>query len=205
MTFAASVIASFVALFVVVEPLGVVPVFADRTGPLPRHEQIRTAYRASVVGAAILTTFALFGRPLLNALGIGVDAFQLAGSIVLLLNALEMIRGKPDSCGRCAPAEATRTTGDIAIVPFAIPLLAGPGSMTVTMSLATHEPIAAVLLAIIAVFALTFLVLRGASTVQRLLGPAVLGVILRVLGLVLAAGALQTLVRAAGNLLARTV
>ncbi len=193
MSLLASLVASFVALFVVVEPFGIVPVFASLTHARPRHEQIRTAYRASVVGALVLIAFAFAGRPVLDAMGVRLDAFQIAGGLVLLLGALDMIRGKT-SC-RCSPSEADPARADVAIVPIAIPMLAGPGAMTATMSLVAREPLPAVLLAISLVFAITFVVLRGAATVQRLLGPATLAVVLRVLGLLLAALSIQSIVR----------
>jgi multiple antibiotic resistance protein len=198
--FLASFIASFVALFVVVEPFGVVPMFASLTHDRPRHEQIRTASRASVVGALILLGFAFVGRGLLGALGVRLDAFQVAGSIVLLLGALEMIRGKT-GCRRCNASEADPARADIAIVPIAIPMLAGPGAMTATMGLVARQPLPAVLLAIVAVFAITFVVLRGTATVQRLIGPATLAVVLRVLGLLLAALSIQSIVSGVHSLL----
>ena len=203
MTVIASFVASFVALFVVVEPFGVVPMFASLTHGRPRHEQIQIATRASLVGALILIAFAFGGRGLLGALGVRLDAFQIAGSIVLLLGALEMIRGK-SGCQRCSISEADPSRPDIAIVPIAIPMLAGPGSMTATMSLVAREPMPIVLLAIVAVFAITFVVLRGTATVQRFIGPATLAVVLRVLGLLLAALSIQSIVRGVQSLLGWT-
>jgi multiple antibiotic resistance protein len=190
----ASFIVCFVALFVVVEPFGVVPMFASLTQDRPRHEQIRIAYRASLVGASILLAFALIGRNLLDALGVRLDAFQVAGSVVLLLAALDLIRGK-SGCQRCSASEVDPSRTDVAIVPIAIPMLAGPGAMAATMSLVSREPLIPVLFAILAVFAVTFVVLRGTSTVQRLLGPATLAVVLRVLGLLLAALSIQSIVQ----------
>jgi multiple antibiotic resistance protein len=200
----ASFVASFVALFVVVEPFGVVPTFASLTRDRPRDEQLQIAARASIVGALILLAFAFIGRGLLSALGVRLDAFQVAGSLVLLLGALEMIRGKA-GCQRCTTSEADPTRADIAIVPIAIPMLAGPGAMTATMSLVARQPLPAVLFAIVAVFAVTFLVLRGTATVQRFIGPATLAVVLRVLGLLLAALSIQSIISGVQSLLGWTV
>jgi len=193
-------VASFVALFVVVEPFGVVPMFAALTHDRSRVERTRIAVRASLVGALILLAFAIVGRSLLGALGVRLDAFQVAGSVVLLLGALEMIRGKA-GC-RCSAAEADPTRNDIAIVPLAIPMLAGPGAMTATMSLVARQPLPAVLAAIVAVFVVTFVVLRGTTVVRRLIGPATLAVVLRVLGLLLAALSIQSIVSGVQSLLA---
>jgi multiple antibiotic resistance protein len=198
-----SILASFVALFVVVEPFGVVPMFASLTSGRPRHEQIQIATRASIAGALILISFALVGGPLIRALGVRLDAFQVAGSVVLLLNALEMIRGK-SGCNRCTTSEADGTRADIAIVPIALPMLAGPGAMTATMSLVAREPLPVVLLAIVAVFAITFVVLRGTATVQRFIGPAALAVVLRVFGLLLAALSIQSIVSGMQSLIGWT-
>lgn len=193
MTILASFVASFVALFVVVEPFGVVPMFASLTRGRPRHEQVQIAARASIVGALILLAFAFLGRGLLSAMGVRFDAFQVAGSVVLLLGALEMVRGKT-GCQRCTTTEADPVRADISIVPLAIPMLAGPGAMTATMSLVARQSLPAVLFAIVAVFAITYVVLRGTATVQRFIGPATLAVVLRVLGLLLAALSIQSIV-----------
>lgn len=201
MTFLSSIVVCFVALFVVVEPFGVVPMFASLTRDRPRHEQIQIALRASLVAASILIAFAFIGRPLLDAMGVRLDAFQVAGSVVLLLMALDLVRGKTAGCARCSPSEADRTRADIAIVPFAIPMLAGPGAMAATMSLVSREPLPAVIVAIVAVFAIAFLILRGTSAVQRFIGPAVLAVVLRVLGLLLAALSIQSIVSGTLSLL----
>jgi multiple antibiotic resistance protein len=195
-----SFITSFVALFVIVEPFGVVPLFASLTQGRARDEQVRVATRASIVGALILLTFAAIGPALLGFLGVRLDAFQVAGSIVLLLGAIEMIRGK-SGC-RCNASEADPTRADVAIVPLAIPMLAGPGAMTATMSLVAQQSFVVVALAIVAVFAVTYVVLRGTTTVQRFIGPATLAVVLRVFGLLLAALAIQSIVRGLTSLLA---
>ncbi|HEU0035949.1 MAG TPA: MarC family protein [Kofleriaceae bacterium] len=199
MAILASVVVSFVALFVVVEPFGALPLFASLTSGRSRADQIAIAYRASVVGALILIGFAIAGRGLLGALGVRLDAFQVAGGVVLLLAALDVLRGRP-GCRRCSDAESDPSRADVAIVPIAIPMLAGPSAMAATMSLVTREPLPAVLLAILGVFAVSFLVLRSTAALQRLIGPAVLAVVVRVLGLLLAALSIQSIVRGVASL-----
>ena len=196
----ASILVAFVALVVVVEPLGVVPLFLSLTRGKPADDMRRTAMRASVVGALVLLTFAVAGGAVLGTLGIRIDAFRVAGGIVLLLAALDMIRQK-NAC-RCSPAESGVGGEEVAIVPLAIPLLAGPGSMAAVMALVGREPMLAVVIAIILVFAVTYLVLRGASVLHRLVGPAVLAVVQRVLGLLLAAMSVQSIVTGIASLLA---
>ncbi len=201
MSLVASFVASFVGLFIVVEPFGVVPMFASLTHGRQRHEQVQIAARASIVAALVLLAFAFAGQKLLTGLGVRVDAFRVAGGIILLLGALEMVRGK-SGCQRCTTSEADPARADIALVPIAIPMLAGPGAMTATMSLVSRQPLPAVLLAIVAVFAVTFVVLRGTATVQRLIGPGTLAVILRLLGLLLAAQSVQSILSGLRSLIA---
>lgn len=193
----ASILVAFAGLIVVVEPLGVVPFFLSATRGRPTDDIHRIATRASIVGAFVLLAFALGGSGLLSALGIRLDAFRVAGGGVLLLTALDMIRQK--SACRCSPTESNGSD-DIAIVPLAIPLLAGPGSMAAVMTLVGREPTLAVVIAIVLVFAVTYLVLRGAGVLHRLVGPAVLAVVQRVLGLLLAAMSVQSIVAGVASL-----
>jgi multiple antibiotic resistance protein len=196
----ASILVAFVALIVAVEPFGVVPFFLSLTRGRSREEVRRVAMRASVVGALVLLGFAAFGGAVLDALGIRMDAFRTAGGVVLLLAALAMIRQK-NVC-RCSPTEASGIAGDdIAIVPLAIPLLAGPGSMAAVMALVGQQPTVAVVVAIVLVFVVTYLALRGAAVLHRVVGPAVLAVVQRVLGLLLAAMAVQSIVSGLASLL----
>lgn len=198
---------AFAAVFVVVEPFGLVPTFAALTRGRPTGEVERIARRASLVGAVVLALFTLLGRPLLGLLGVGVDAFRTAGGLLLLLTAFDMLRGQTSSC-RCSPRELPEpgSRGDIAIIPVAIPLLAGPGSMATVMALTARNggsPRAAgvVLAAVALTFTISYVVLRAASLLQRFLGEAVMPVVQRVLGLVLAAMALQLLAEGARSLL----
>lgn len=196
----ASVLIAFVALIVVVEPLGVIPFFLSMTRTRPSEDVRRIARRASIVGALVLLGFALFGRSLLSTLGVPLDAFRIAGGVILFLTALDMIRQK-NAC-RCSPVESNGDRDDVAIVPLAIPLLAGPGSMAAVMGLVGREPTIAVVVAIVLVFWVTYLVLRSATTLHRLLGAPTLAVIQRVLGLLLAALSAHAIVTGIAALLA---
>jgi multiple antibiotic resistance protein len=194
---------ALVSLFVVVEPLGALPAFATMTAKRPRDEVGSIALRASVVGALVLALFAVAGQPLLEALGVRLDAFRAAGGVLLLLTALDMLRGESSRC-RCGPREAT-AEGDVAIVPLAIPLLAGPGAMATTMMLVTGSQghaLPVVLAAIAVTFLLTWLVLRAGQQLSSRLSPSVLSVTQRILGLVLAAMGLQAVLQGARAFLA---
>jgi multiple antibiotic resistance protein len=183
------------AVFIVVEPFGVAPFFASLTAGRPAEQVRAIAGRASLVGASVLVAFTLLGGPLLRALDIQLDAFRAAGGLLLLLTVLDMLRGRRQSC-RCTPEEAQdgAQRHDIAIVPLAVPLLAGPGAMATVMMLFSTGGLAqtAVVLAAIGVtFAASYAVLRAAGPLQRLAGPSVIAVVERVLGLLLAAMAIQ--------------
>lgn len=196
------------AIFVIVEPVGAAPTFLALTAGRPQAEVRRIALRTSLVGATVLLAFAFSGHAFLDFLGVRIDAFRMAGGLLLLLTALDMLRGKTSSC-RCTPAEIddARSKEDIAIVPLAIPLLSGPGAMAAVMMLTSRASngleIAAVAVAIVLVFVATFLVLRSASAVGRTLGPSVTAAVQRVLGLVLAAMSIQFIVEGGMNLLER--
>lgn len=198
--------AALASLFVVVEPIGVVPMFVALTQGRSREEVRRIALRASVVGALVLTLFAVGGKLFLDALGVRMDAFRMAGGLLLLLTALDMLRGRQSSC-RCSKQEvdAAAPQDDLAVVPLAIPLLAGPGAMATVMMLMSRASspgmIAAVFVAVGLTFLASYLVLRSAEPISKWMGPAVTAAIARVLGLVLAAMALQFIVEGGLNLL----
>lgn len=197
---------AFASVFVVVDPLGAVPTFAALTRGRGPAEIRHIARRGAAAGALILAGFALLGPALLGTLGVSRPAFQVAGGALLFLTALEMLRGKAPAC-RCGPddMEAARRRDDIAIVPVAIPMLAGPGALTTVMGLINAAPdagaVAATLAAIAATFALAYPILRSAAWLQRLVGPSVLTVVQRVLGLILAALSIQTAVAGLTRLL----
>ena len=207
--FATTFAIAFTSLFVVVEPFGVVPIFASLTRGRSAAGIRAVALRASLVGAAVLILFTFGGRLLLDTLGVRVDSFRMAGGLLLLLAALEMLRGKIASC-RCTPAELEDAgdRSDIAIVPIAIPLLAGPGAMATVMMLVSREPgiagTGAVLGAIELTFVISYVVLRFAAVLQAVLGRSIMAVVERILGLVLAALSIQFIVEGGINLL-RTV
>jgi multiple antibiotic resistance protein len=187
--------AAFTAIFVIVEPFGVAPMFASLTAGRSVDDVRRIAGRASVVGASVLIGFTLGGPQLLRALHVELDAFRAAGGLLLLLTALSMLRGKGERC-RCSKKELDHAMGqeDIAVVPVAVPLLAGPGSMATVMVLVDGGGVAQsaiVVLAILLTFAISYAVLRAAGTLHRWTGPSVVAVVERVLGLLLAAIALQ--------------
>ncbi len=175
-----------VALFVIVDPLGPVPIFANLTKGMDRGEKRRIFRTAAIVGAALLAVFALVGQELLLLFGITLPGFQVAGGLVLLLLSIEIIfRGERFDKLALASAEET------AVFPIAFPLLVGPGAITLTMISLQSSGLIVALAAIVVVMFLSWVVLRLTDRIYRLLGRTGAAVIARVMALFIAAIAIQ--------------
>jgi len=184
------------AVFFVVDPIGVVPIFIAITQGDSGERQRDTARRASLVAFGLLIFFALFGTLLFKVMGVSLAAFRVAGGVVLLITALDMLRARQSET-RTSPGEAEEAAEkeDVAIVPLALPLLAGPGAIATVMVLVsrgkgitnTLTVVGAVVVTMIA----TYLLLRAAALVQRVLGQSGVALFQRVMGLLLAAIAVQ--------------
>jgi multiple antibiotic resistance protein len=189
---------SLSAIFFVVDPLAAVPFFLAMTRGDDPAKRRATAFRASCTAGAVLTGFALAGSWLFSLLGIGLPAFKIAGGVVLLLLALDMIRTQPSKT-RITEGELAEGADkeDVAIVPLAMPLLAGPGSIAtaiVLMARAKAGPwyhVLPVLLAILVTSVGCFLILAGATRVEKVLGRTGLAILERAAGLLLVAIAVQ--------------
>jgi multiple antibiotic resistance protein len=184
------------AIFFVVDPIGVVPIFVAMTQGDSREQLRDTARRACLVATGLLLFFALFGTFLFKVAGVSLSAFRVAGGIVLLITALDMLRARQSET-RTSPEEAQEATvkEDVAIVPLAIPLLAGPGAIATVMLLMSRASgvvsVVAVLVSVVVTTAASYFLLRGASLVQRVLGQSGVAILQRVMGLLLAAIAVQ--------------
>lgn len=200
-----SALVSLSAVFFVVDPVGVVPIFIAMTHGDPPEKMRDTARRAALVAAALLIFFALFGTFLFKVVGVSLSAFRVAGGIVLLITSLDMLRARQSET-RTSPEEAQEATGkeDVAIVPLAIPLLAGPGAIATVMVLMSRGDgllsTVAVVLSVLVTMAATYFLLRGASLVQRVLGQSGVAIFQRVMGLLLAAIAVQFIAEGARDL-----
>jgi multiple antibiotic resistance protein len=194
------------AIFVVVDPFAAVPFFLAMTSEQTAEERRDTARRAAIGAGLILTAFGLLGALVFRLLGISIPAFKMAGGILLLLIAIDMIRTAPSPARITAPeVEAGQAKDDVAIVPLAMPLLAGPGSIaTVIVLMGRVQPRAwwnglPVLFAIVVVTGVTYLTLAGATRVERVLSRTGMNVLERVAGMLLAAIALQFMIDGAGE------
>ena len=190
-------LSAFVTLFVIVDPPGCAPIYAGLTQGASVAQRRSMAVRACAIATAILVGFALFGRQLLDALHIELDAFRIAGGIMLFLIALEMVFEKRTQ-RREERAERLMDTPeieDVSVFPMAMPMLAGPGAIASVMLLVSNAPAGGgtlvVLAALGAVLALTLVALITAGPLLRLFGPNVEAVITRLLGVLLAALAAQ--------------
>jgi multiple antibiotic resistance protein len=188
-----ALIQSFLTLFVVVDPIGVAVLFLGLAGSRSRVERRTIAQKAVVVAACVLFTFALFGSAILNHLGITLNAFRVAGGLLLLKIATDMVFAQLERETKEEALEA-REKPDISVFPLAIPLLAGPGALAGVMILAgTGDPAShgAVYVSIALVSVLAYISLIAAEWLFRLLGHTGVNVVTRILGILLAALAVQ--------------
>jgi multiple antibiotic resistance protein len=189
-------LSAFVTFFVVIDPPGCAPIFAGLTTGASAVHRRAMAIRAVLVASAILLGFALFGEALLRALGISLNAFRIAGGIMLFLIALEMVfeRRTERREDRAEKVKATEVA-DISIFPMAMPMIAGPGSIASVMLLMSQNDglarSAVVLAAMASILALTLLALLIAGPIMRIVGAKIEAVVSRLLGVLLAALAAQ--------------
>jgi multiple antibiotic resistance protein len=189
---------SFVTLLVVIDPLGLAPLFVGLTRDRSEAYKREAAIRGTALGAGILFLFALVGPGLLGALGIGVPAFRIAGGALLFLLSVDMVFARPSGRRRATAPEREEAQEenkeDISVFPLAIPLIAGPGSLT-TVLLYTGNgdvlEVAAVMGVLLIVLSLVLASLLVASRIMRVFGETGANVFSRVLGVLLAALAVQ--------------
>jgi MarC family membrane protein len=186
-----------VALFVIIDPVGSAAIFAALLRGAPEPFRRRMAWRGTLIAGALMLAFAFVGAPLLDALGITLPAFRVAGGVLLFLLAVDMVFARPSGIRypTAREEEEAEHRADISVFPLAFPLLAGPGALTSIVLLMERAPspldAAGVILALVVVMAVTLALLLSASQVVRLLGVTGTNVVGRVLGIILAALAAQ--------------
>ena len=188
------------AIFFVVDPMLVVPIFLAITAGDSVEKRRKTALRASLMAFGTLALFALAGALIFRAFGISLGAFKIAGGLLLFLTSVDMMRAQPART-RSTDEEQLESVAkdDVAIIPMAIPLLAGPGSIAtvmVLMSRAAWQPVrtVAVFVAILITCVVAWLLLRSAILAERFLTRTTINVAERVMGLLLAAIAVEFVV-----------
>lgn len=194
-------ITAFVTFFVVIDPIGILPIFMALTSKKNFTARQRIAIRAVLLAAVTLVVFALAGDMLFRFLGISLPAFRIAGGLLLLLLSIDMILVRPSGLRTATKAEEEEAeeSGDVAVFPLAVPLIAGPGAIT-SVILITGKAGNDLLfhfiaiLALAAVLLLCALVFLFATRLMNWLGLTGINVIGRVFGIVLAGLAIQYIV-----------
>lgn len=185
------------AIFFVIDPLANVPIFLTITSGDSPTQRRSTAARAAIATWLTLSTFAVAGGLIFKAFGISMGAFKIAGGIMLLLMAIDMMRAQPSPTRTTLEEQHEgREREDVAVFPMAIPMLAGPGAIAtvmVLMSRAAWRPVPTVVVfaAVTITCIVTWLLMRGAPTVERLLPKTLMRALDRIMGLLLAAVAVE--------------
>ncbi|NMC75283.1 MAG: NAAT family transporter [Geobacteraceae bacterium] len=184
----------FIAILAILNPFGVLPLFLSVTGTSPEPERKKIARTVGLAVAGVLALTALVGDTVLRLFGISIASFQVGGSILLLLMAVSMMFAK-DSTGTDESPAAAPDLRSVAVVPLSVPLLAGPGSISTIIIYANLAAsplhIALIILCIAVASFATWIILRLATGIGRLIGPLGLSIVSRLMGLLLASIAVE--------------
>lgn len=188
----AFLVTAFVTMFVVIDPVGLAPLFVALTQGMDGAKRRRIAIRACAIGMAVLLLFAVFGEALLSFIGISMPAFRIAGGILLFLTALDMLFERRT---KRREDKTEEEAGDPSVFPLAIPLIAGPGAIASVILLTGQQPgwegFALVLAITGVVLVLTLVLFLAAGLLEQALGRTAITVITRLLGMLLAALSVQ--------------
>jgi multiple antibiotic resistance protein len=184
------------SVFFLVDPFAAIPTFLAITADTEQRKRQRMAMKASLTCFIVLTSFAIAGRYIFRMFGITLPAFEIAGGLIMLLIGIDMLEAKRSPTQE-SPGETQQATDkeDAGIVPLGIPMLAGPGAISSVMVLVGKAPglweILAILSSIAITAAVSFGVLSGADRVRKLLGETGIRILVRIMGLLLVALAMQ--------------
>jgi len=184
------------SIFFLVDPFAAIPAFISITQGADAARRKRMARKASLTCLIVLSTFALAGRLIFQMFGITLPAFEIAGGLILLLIGIDMLEAKRSPTQESSDdAEEAAAKEDAGIVPLGIPMLAGPGAISSVMVLVAQAPtrwqMAAILMAIAVSALVSYAVLSGADRVRRVLGETGIRILVRIMGLLLVALAMQ--------------
>ena len=179
-------IQTFLAVFVLADPLGNAPIVVVLTKGMDFEKKNEVVDRATLVATLVLLGFAFAGESVLRYLHISIASLQVAGGLLLLLVALDMLQGELDTY-------AVDQERDIAITPLALPLLAGPGTLTTVTLLMADQPAArfSVVVGIVAAMLVTWIIVRQAGRIEKLIGQTGAIIAAKLLGFILAALAVE--------------
>lgn len=188
----------FVALVIIINPISALPLFVSMTAGNTDMERKNIARIASFSVAVVLVVAAVIGKPLLGLFGITIASFKVGGAILILLMAISMMHAVPNR-QKQTPEEASEAAEkeNIAVVPLAIPLLSGPGAISTTIVYATERSsvmhVGIIILCCLLVAVTTWLALRLATPISNWLGRTGVNIAIRLMGLLLAAVAVEIL------------
>ena len=190
-----SLVVQFVVLWAVIDPIGSIPVYLTKTVGLSVEDRRKIALKAVMISAGILIFFLIAGQALLEAMQIPLTAFQIAGGLVLLLFALTMVfgEGKPEQ-----EIKLSSNLNELAVYPLAVPSIASPGAMMAIVLLTDNHRFSLfdqtmTTLIMLSVLLITYLLFLAANRIQRWIGNTGAAVISRVMGLILAAVAINNM------------
>lgn len=190
---AAFLISAFVTLFVVIDPIGLTPIFIALTPGMTAQQRRAIAIRATIIAAGLLFLFAFLGEQVLGFIGISMPAFRIAGGILLFLTALDMLFERRTK--RREDQAEVEDAPDPSVFPIAIPLIAGPGAIASIILLVGQAEgalgMASVLGVMMGVLLIVFLLFLSAPIIERALGKTGIIVVTRLLGMLLAALSVQ--------------
>ena len=177
----------FTSFFTLINPLGIMPVFITMTSTLAPAERMRTAKKASIVAFLTIIVFAFTGQLLFNFFGISVNSFKIAGSIIILVIGMDMLRARLGH-EKVKDTEVKSYVNDISVTPLAIPLISGPGAITNAIVLMqdalTPEKKIILIASVLLVMLITYIVLYSSTKIVKFLGETGNNVLMRLMGLI---------------------
>lgn len=191
----------FMGFFAMLNPIGNIPVFLGMVQDFDKKTQNRVALRATFTAFIIITIFSVFGHIIFRVFGITVPAFQIAGGIIVFIIGFQMLNSKENPIHAQSTEEKEQMqqiAHDMAITPLGIPLLAGPGTITTAMNFVGAEKSLANVIMVVGIFAImcaiTYLLFISSRMIASRVNPAMLKVISRIMGLILAVIAVQMMI-----------
>jgi multiple antibiotic resistance protein len=194
---------SFITLFIIIDPFVVAPLFMSLTKNDSLQERIHITNRACLISIILLIVFGMIGKQLLELMHVSQASFRIAGGGLLLLASIDMVMAKPSSLQSPTKDETKQVTSkdDICVFPLAIPMIAGPGTLTTMVSLTQRADTygfgakMGVFFCTALVIAITYMVMRSSEAIMRRLGHTGINVLARVMGIVLAALSIENIVQ----------
>lgn len=198
-------LSALVTLTVIIDPLGTAAIYGALTGAMPHAQAEAIARKACIVGACVLLFFGLMGSVVLSMLGISLEAFRIAGGLLLFVTAFRMLMGDHDQNNIQKDGSVYSDRGDIAVFPLAIPLLSGPGCITAIILLTNQSHVwfdqlqvyTAMVLAVLA----SYISMKGVQRLKTVLGSGGIQIMARLMGILLAALAIQFIADGAKGML----